>query len=199
MIPSIFIGAVTVYGTVMEQNIANYLNNEFVFADTQVVQNSTDKMNRVISVSLVGMPVSDEKIAELEQELSAYSLDGYTLHVTQNKSIEGIESDKVTIAVQENTIADLQKQLEEQQNRLDELESTVAAKIDFNAVAGKAGKIFTVLTNCSCGVMADENGEYIVLAANASTELTAAERETITNWLQAESGLERAKLWIHSK
>lgn len=65
MIPSIILGAVTVYSSVVDSSISKFLSRELVFADTQVVQSSTDKMERKISVSLVGMPVSDEKIAQL--------------------------------------------------------------------------------------------------------------------------------------
>ena len=105
----------------MERNITNYLNNEFVFADTQVVQSSTDNVNRVISVSLVGATVSDEVIERLEQELTQYNLKDYALRVTQNRTvIENENNDKITIAVQERTIQELNEQLEAQKALLDE-------------------------------------------------------------------------------
>ena len=109
VIPSILIGGMTVYNSVMDSNIERYLKSEFVFSDTQLVQSSTDKMEKKISVSLVGQPVSQEAIAMLQKELANYGLEGYTLHVTQNSvSADPENSDRVTIALQENAISALQ-------------------------------------------------------------------------------------------
>lgn len=200
VIPSILIGGYTVYNSYIEHNISDYLKTEFAFSDTQLVQSSFDKTSKTISVSLVGMPISDETITLLERELDEYDLGGYTLHVTQNTVITGNageNSDKITIAIQENTIAELQKQLIEQQARLEELESSAASKLDFNAMAQKAQRIFPDLTECSCGITADASGEYIILAASVHRELTDSEITVMENWLKAESGLDQAKLFFH--
>ncbi|MDD6262063.1 MAG: DUF389 domain-containing protein [Clostridiales bacterium] len=199
VIPSLFIGAYTVYSSVMERNIQNYLNNEFIFENTQLVQSSTDTKNKHINVSLVGQTISDDVIKRLEQALTSYSLDDYTLHITQN-SISAADvdnSDKITIAIQENTISELQAQLAEAQERLDEFENSAAAKLDFNELAGKAESIFTVLSDCSCGITADENGEYIVLAANTNRMLSAPETRIIENWLKTESGIAQVRLFFN--
>ena len=182
VIPSVLIGAYTVYNTYIENNISDYLKTEFVFNETQLVQSSFDQSSKTISVSLVGMPISEETIALLEKELNKYDLGEYTLRVTQNTVItgnEGENTDKITIAIQENTIAELQKQIEEQQERLKELESGIAARLDFNELAQRAESIFTDLVDCSCGLTADKTGEYIILAAKAKRELTDAERTVI--------------------
>ena len=113
VIPSLLTGAYTVYKSVIDRNIANYLDSEFVFADTQLVRSSVDNLGREISVSLVGTQLSDTRISELTDKLADYDLGNFTLHVMQNKQIEDDESkDKVTIAVQENTIRNLQEQLD---------------------------------------------------------------------------------------
>lgn len=199
VIPSVLIGAYTVYNTYIENNISDYLKTEFVFNETQLVQSSFDQSSKTISVSLVGMPISEETISLLEKELNKYDLGEYTLRVTQNTVItgnEGENTDKITIAIQENTIAELQKQIEEQQERLKELESGIAARLDFNELAQRAESIFTDLADCSCGLTADKTGEYIILAAKAKRELTDAERTVIENWLRSESGLDQAKLFL---
>lgn len=67
VIPSVYIGMITVRDSVISHNVSSYLSNEFVFSDTQVVRSSTDKQNNVISVSLVGVPVADEVLADLER------------------------------------------------------------------------------------------------------------------------------------
>ena len=183
----------------MERNIQNYLNNEFIFENTQLVQSSTDTKDKQINVSLVGQTISDDVIKRLEQSLATYNLEDYTLHVTQN-SIADINidnSDKITIAIQENTISELEAQLAETLERLEELENSIAVKIDFYALSVKAESIFTDLTNCSCGITADKSSEYIVLTANTKRELDDSELQIIENWLRTESGMSNVKLFLN--
>ena len=197
VVPSVLIGGYKVYQTAMEQNAANYLDSEFAFSDTQVVQSETDIFKREISVSLVGAQVSDEVIARLEQELPQYGLEGYNLHVTQNKSTESSDSEKVTIAVQEQTIHELQTKLEEQQAQLDEMDNALTSQIDCKKLVEDSSCIFTKLSNCSCGIMSDSNGEYVLLTATVKESLSAEEKQTIKNWLLTESKLSRAELYIY--
>lgn len=196
IIPSVLIGGYTVYTTVMEKNISDYLSHEFVFADTQIVQSRSDSLQKTISVSLVGAPVSRDVIDRLEMKLEQYNLKGYALHVTQNQSIQTDNSDAVTIALQEKTIQDLQGQLEQQQRQLAALQERAALRIDCQKLAQDASAIFTRLSDCACGVMADADGEHILLTANAASPLTAEETQTIRNWLITASGLEKAELQI---
>ena len=84
VVPSISAAAITVYNSVLDTNISSYINNEFDFPDTQVVKSSTDKSKKVISVSLVGEPISGDVIQVLRSNLSNYNLENYTLRVTQS-------------------------------------------------------------------------------------------------------------------
>lgn len=203
IIPSMLVGAVTVLSSAMERRVSSYLTNEMVFPDTQMVQSSTNHVDRVISVSLVGATVSDDVIARLEQELAQYDLRDYTLRVTQNKITEVENTDKVTIALQENTIGQLQTRLDEQQKTLgeqaktiDEMKEQLAEKVDYNELANGAEKIFTRLTDCGCGLISGKGGDYILLTANADKPLTAEEEQTIKNWLALESGTNDVRLNI---
>ena len=204
VIPSILIGGMTVYNSVMDSNIERYLKSEFVFSDTQLVQSSTDKMEKKISVSLVGQPVSQEAIAMLQKELANYGLEGYTLHVTQNSvSADPENSDRVTIALQENAISALQEKLEEKERELDaanrqleEMRSSPDPADKLQALSAAAPRIFTKLEACSVGYMSDSEGEFILLTASASEPMSAGEIETLENWLRTETGLDRVTVYI---
>ena len=137
----------------------------------------------------------------LEQELPSYNLEGYTLHITQNSiaASDTDNTDKITIAIQENTISKLEALLTESQERLDELESLAAAKLDFRELAQKAESIFSELSNCSCGMLANTTGEYIVLTANTGRELSDSETQVIENWLKTESGMAQAMLFFSNE
>ena len=204
VIPSILIGGMTVYNSVMDSNIERYLKSEFVFSDTQLVQSSVDKMEKKLSVSLVGQPVSEEAVAMLQKELVNYGLEGYTLHVTQNSVSADLEnSDRVTIALQENTISALQEKLEEKERELDtvnrqleDVMSSPAPAEQLQTLCETAPQIFTKLEECSVGYMSDSEGEYILLTASAAEPMSEGEIETLENWLRTETGLDRVKIYF---
>lgn len=204
VIPSILIGGMTVYNSVMDSNIDRYLKSQFVFSDTQLVQSSADKLEKKISVSLVGQPVSQEAIELLRKELTNYGLEGYTLHVTQNSvSTELENSDRVTIALQENTISALQKKLEEKERELDDVnrklddyESSPDPADKLQTLCETAPQIFTKLKECSVGYMSDSAGEYILLTAAVNGPMSDAEIETLENWLRTETGIDRVKIYF---
>ena len=204
VIPSILIGGMTVYNSVMDSNIDRYLKSQFVFSDTQLVQSSTDKMEKKLSVSLVGQPVSEEAIAMLQKELANYGLEGYTLHVTQNSVSADLESsDRVTIALQENAISALQEKLEEKERELDtvnrQLEDVTSSPDpadQLQTLCETAPQIFTKLKECSVGYMSDSEGEYILLTASAAEPMSEGEIETLENWLRTETGLDRVTVYI---
>lgn len=204
VIPSILIGGMTVYNSVMDSNIEHYLKSEFVFSDTQLVQSSVDKMEKKLSVSLVGQPVSEEAVAMLQKELANYGLEGYTLHVTQNSVSSDLESsDRVTIALQENAISALQEKLEEKERELDavnrpleDVMSSPDPADQLQTLCETAPQIFTKLKECSVGYMSDSEGEYILLTASAAEPMSEGEIETLENWLRTETGLDRVTVYI---
>lgn len=194
VIPSVLIGGFQVYQTVMEQNFANYLANEFSFSDAQVVKSDMDLFNRKASVSLIGTQISGEVIERLEQELPQYDLNGYTLSVTQNHYSQTDSSEMVTIAVQEKTIQELQTQVESQQEHIEKMEAALAAQIDCKQIAENAEIIFTKLSCCSCGVMSDADGDYMLLCASVGQPLLPEEEQMIQNWLRTETDISRTEL-----
>lgn len=202
-VPSVFFGASTVYGSVMDKNISSYLSSEFIFSGTTVVKNSADKNAKNISVSLVGTPISDDVINMLQQEMPKYGLDGYTLTVTQNNMIDMTDAedstDKITIALQENRIDELEAQLSEQEQQISDLRTENTAlknTIDHSALTTKAAKIFTQLENVRCGSMTDAQGEYEVLIAEVPRPLSETDTKYIKSWLSAETSAERCEVYI---
>ena len=206
IIPSVYIGMVTVRDSVLDRNVSGYLNNEFSFPDTQLVQSSVNKQEKKISVSLVGTPISDDAIATLEKALPDYNLDGYTLRVTQNsipENVDGTETDtdKITIAVQENRISELQSQLSDANKQIKNMEKDIhnyelaqEEAVDGKEIVKKAQAVFTKITAGSCGVMSDVQGDYVFFVAETEEPLSEEEEQTIIRWLQTETGYDRAEL-----
>lgn len=203
VIPSVFIGTYTVYDSVMDNNIANYLKDEFRFENTQIVKSETNKQKKVISVSLVGETLSDDVIKLLRSQLVDYGLEEYRLQVTQNVFTETDNGDKVTIILQENTISELRKQLDEQSEELSEMNRSIeiyeaehTADAVLKAMPQKAESIFPYLSDCKTGIMSDGRKDIITLTAETDKELSEDELDTVKNWLSAESGIDRAETYI---
>lgn len=201
--PSVFVGAYTVVDSVIDNNISSYIENELSLPDAQVVKCETDKQNKVISISLVGATVGDDIIKLAESRLPEYSLEEYSLHVTQNVMTETDDDDKVTIIMQENTISELRKQLESQSEELEALRKSVdnyeteqAEHSSLKILPKEAEKIFSHLKNCRVGIMSDGKDDIITLTAEAENELSEYETEAVKNWLVEESGYSRAEIHI---
>lgn len=201
-VPSIFFGATTVISSVMDNNISSYLSGEFIFSGTTVVQSSADKAAKTVSVSLVGTPISDDVIAMLEQEMPKYGLDGYHLIVTQNKTITPTDegnADKITIALQENRINELEQILsmcEQEISTLKDENSKLQTTVDYTALSEKAAKIFTELENVRCGIISDSAGDYTLLIGETKQQLTETDQKHIKSWLAAETGSSRCELLV---
>lgn len=203
VLPSCYIGAKTVHASYIETNVNNYLEKEFIFPDTQVVKTEVDNDRKVVSVSLIGTTLSNAVIDMLEKQLAVYNLDDYSLRVTQNVLQEGENSDKVTIVVQENTIADLKSQLEEQtdtiesmQEEIDVYQESEERYQEIRLLAVDAEKVYPHVKDCHVGIVFDGQNEVIVLIATAEEPLEEYEENSIQSWLRTESGIERAEVYV---
>lgn len=103
---------------------------------------------------------------------------------------------KVTIAVQENTINQLQQLLDRQEQRIEELESNGAAETDWAGLAASAPDIFDWLSGCACGPVYGGEEEYALMTASSSKAMTEEETQIIVNWLRTASGMDRAELLL---
>lgn len=204
VMPSVFIGAKTVYDSYMNTSITSYLEHEFEFADTQIVKSEYDTDKKTISVSLVGSTVSDDVIKMLESRLSVYGLDGFTLRVTQNVFTTGEDDgDKIIIAVQENTISELNEEIEEHENtiasmqeEINEYEATMERYELIKSLPSKVEIIYPHLKNCHIGIMYDGKKDVVVLTANANEMPEEYEKQSIKSWLKAETGLSASEVLI---
>lgn len=209
IVPSVYIGARTVVSSVINTSIDNYINREFIFSDSQVVQTSTDDENKIINVSIIGEHISEQTIDVLRGQLPNYGLSDYKLRVTQNMIPDFTQTDdaeRITIAVQESQINELKTELEkkqtefdELQNRYDEIVSEADSIIDYTSVAEKASMIFTELEESSFGYMSSANSSYYIFNAQTEYPISDERTETINNWLLAETGADYVEMNITSR
>ena len=121
-------------------------------------------------------------------------LRGKNMKDMENRSLDSKQSG--TIALQKKTIQDIQAQLDAKQAQFDNKEALLAGQIDYRKISQKAEQIFSKLSDCSCGVISSESGDYVLLCASAREPLLPDEERTIENWLLTETNLSRAELRI---
>ncbi|MBP3855234.1 MAG: DUF389 domain-containing protein [Ruminiclostridium sp.] len=209
IVPSVYIGANTVFSSVINTSIDSYIANEFRFSDSQVVQTSTDSESKIINVSVIGEHLPDETISVLQGQLANYGLSDYTLRVTQNMIPDFTQTDdteRITIAVQESKINELNAQISQKdadyaelRTELEKMRQDVKNVNDFTGVAKKASEIFTELENCACGYMSSGGDYYVVLAAETEYPLEPDREQTIRNWLMTEAESDRYELIINAR
>ena len=206
IIPSIMIGARTVYDSVISANITRYLGEQFSFDNTTVVKTETDIREKMITVSLVGNTIEPDVIDKLRDSLSDYGLEDFSLKVTQNSAIipdSGENGDRITMAIQEKTINDLQTELDEKDEEIDKLkseiddyQSQISESAKMSELDKKIGEVFTYLSDISCGTLTNSGGDQAVLFAKAERKLTDEEIKTIENYIRNETGTQTVYLQI---
>lgn len=203
VLPSCYIAAKTVHDSFIETNINTYLDREFAFTDTQVVKSSVDNDKKIITVSLVGETIPNDVIKTLEEELPEYNLGDYKLHVMQNVLQEGENNDKVTIVVQENKIAELQDEIARKTSEIEGMQDTIDGYQrseeryhEIQGMAEDAEMVFPHVKDCHVGIVFDGENEVIVLIASVEQPLEEYEENSIKSWLRAESGIDRADVYV---
>lgn len=210
IIPSVFIAWGIVADTVTTSKYNSYINNEFEFDNTQIVQSSIDIDEKTISVALIGSVISDDIIDMLETKLGNYNLSDYTLNITQTTVSEGITPEQLQSIIDSQIDADnsnfrnllLQEEADRLQRELDEankaLEEYHDNEVNLEELCEKIKIVFPEIKNCSIGIhygkINNENGfeniEYLLATAETETPMSDEVKGYINNWLSSESGYE---------
>ncbi len=208
IIPSIFIAWKIVADTVTTSKYNNYINNEFEFDNTQIVQSSIDTDEKIISVALIGSVISDDVIDMLETKLDNYNLSDYTLNITQTAVSEGITSEQLQAIIDSQIDADnsnfrnllLQEEADRLQRELDDankaLEEYHSNEVNLQELCEKIKTVFPEIKSCSIGIhygkINDENGfednEYLLVTAETENPMSEELEGYINNWLSSETG-----------
>jgi len=78
-----------------ETSISGFIDEQFVFEDTQVIKYSYNDDNKILTVTLVGNEVTEEELEEIRDSLTSYGLGEITLKVTQTSSDKYISEEEI--------------------------------------------------------------------------------------------------------
>lgn len=195
-IPSIIWAYQLVRDTMFDNNVNNFLSEEFNFDGTQLVQSKVDKDKKTINVALIGKQLSEEKIENIKNNLASYNLSDMKLNVTQTEVSSG-----VTIEEIEELIKEGNKETNISDKNLEELKSEVVQykaklmqyeKEDYNIeeITKEMKALYPEITKCSIGTQKSWNDDknvqekYTIAIIKLPKHLTEEKHNQLVSWLQ---------------
>lgn len=142
VVPSLFLAADMVRNSVFDSNVANFVNQEFQFDNTQVVQYNVDEEKKELNVAVIGTTLSVDTITGLERAMKNYHIDSLGLRVRQTEVKAGITTDELEQYVQlekSQLTAENEQEYQQLQSQL------IAVKADLNAYQAKEFDIAAVM------------------------------------------------------
>ena len=146
-VPSVFIAVNFVHKQVFERDVSRFVNKELVFSKTFPIDFKSSYKNKTIDIVLVGKPLDEKTIAEIENSLPEYGLAGTRLVFKQvGMHQEDINAMKTALArdILEENRAEVEKKeqiLQTLQENAESAEQKVKEEKE-NMYAGIAQEIY---------------------------------------------------------
>lgn len=192
VIPSVILGYKIVTKTLFEANSAAFVGAAFNFEESKVVDYKLilEGDKKEIEVFVVGKTLSDDAVAILNNQKSAYKLADATLVIKQ----QGVEVESKSM---EKLYDVSNKLLEEKDKKIDELttklELYLRDTVDVKSISREFSALTSNKTSIALSKMAitDYNGNVIdsvlvclIRKSEGDVELSSEDRERITSWLK---------------
>lgn len=198
MIPAIFLTYVMFVENNFKNDCQDFVNNEFNFPDTQVLNYKCEyhKDNSTLSVALIGQPLDqDSLMAALTARLPQYHLANTHLRVIQGSASSTIDLERTSGAMLQSMYAMTQQTIERQQQTIDSLRSYTASIVANDSLGGSMAPELRVIfpkvsrIAITTAVVADiQNGGSDTLniaLVSYSSPMGAAEQKRFQEYLQA--------------
>ncbi|MCB6183136.1 TIGR00341 family protein [Leeia sp. TBRC 13508] len=192
-VPSGYLALDLVRQEVFRAKAQSFINQEFVFANAQVVDSKIDPDKREIDLSLLGEPIPAETLKNIEAKLAAASLEGTKIILHQ----AGENRVDVT-ALKSSLLSDLLKESQEtiklRDSQVEKLRAELALRDRLLGQATDVTKELKLLfpevqqVMFTEGVIVDANGDKsktIFLKVTADNNLTTPVKTRVSDWLKA--------------
>ena len=211
IIPSVILAVQIVSESIVDNNVNSFLENEFSFKSTQLVQSEYNKDTNELEVALIGKPLTDAQIEELKTKLADYDLKSTGLRVTQTEVEGGVTADEVseliasqisstnsekdfTAMLQANELEALKEKLSRYETAQTELEAQLEAykaeEYDVESILEEMTALNGKVTALTLGNVSKADGtavvsgEEAVAIAEVSSPLNLTERNQLSAWLE---------------
>ncbi|HCM77260.1 MAG TPA: TIGR00341 family protein [Cytophagales bacterium] len=121
--PSIFMGYQIVTKSLYERSAINFINQEFDFPDTQIVNSSIDGKERKIEVLLFGEKLDDDQLALIKDKMAMYGLTETELRIRQDiDKSDPIDYNAIKTGVLEDLYKNTEQSLRQRERIIDSLQ-----------------------------------------------------------------------------
>lgn len=212
IVPSLFLAADMVKESVFDSNVANFVNQEFQFENTQVVKYSVDDENKELKVAVIGATLSEDTIAGLERSMKSFHINNLSLKVQQTEVKAGITPDELKDYVETETsqlTAENEEEYQELQSQLIVAKSELAAyqekEIDIFSVKEEMIALYPEIKELSAGYLKTPGSgeetedevytENIMVVLEVSKVIQSSEMQRISDWLGRRLATENIMLY----
>ena len=206
VIPSVFLAYQLIGDSVESNNIKEFMEKELNYEDTQIVHMYFDKEKKTIQFAFVGKTLDEKEIKRLDKVLPKYGLADLHLKISQ-PNMEGIitsedlknymanskmDDSQVTLALKDNEIAGLQKQLKKYEKY----------DFDLKEISQDLKILYPSIEKVSLGIQQgqDVNGkdtfETLLVELYTNDELSEKDQKTLIRWFESKTSEEDVTLVI---
>lgn len=196
VLPSVYFAFHIVQQAIFKSNALNYINREFVFDYTQVVNSAfkySPKDSNSIEVFLTGNQLDSATVERLRSKLPKYGLDDSKLIIKQGKEMLALDVNQMKSGILEDLYQKNELVWKEKDRRIQQLENQINSSLSIQlsvkdlALEAKAinDRIYQLGANqlISYNIENSRFDTLILVSVRSTKTLTNKESKTINNWL----------------
>lgn len=194
--PSVFMGYQIVTKTFYEQSAIQFINQEFNFPDTQIVNRSIDPKERKIELLLFGKKLDDDMLAIIKDKMAIYGLTETELKIRQNVDrSDPVDYNAIKTGVLEDLYKNTEQSLRQRDRMIDSLQRELKRvepvvwpiKSMTDELSTVVSQVEELSISPSIFYRVDENKYDTVLTAYLKMKRrpSTAQVKKITKWLKA--------------
>lgn len=194
--PSVFMGYQIVTKTFYEQSAIQFINQEFNFPDTQIVNRTIDPKERKIELLLFGKKLDDDMLAIIKDKMAIYGLTETELRIRQNVDrSDPVDYNAIKTGVLEDLYKNTEQSLRQRDRVIDSLQRELErVELTVWPIKSMTDELSTVVSpveelsiSPSIFYRVEDNKYDTVLTAYLKMKRrpNASQVKKITNWLKA--------------
>ncbi len=192
-IPSTYFAVTLVKDEVFKSNAKKFIAQEFALKETQVASSTINPITRTIELALIGLPLSQSTLQNIEGRLEVARLDGtkIIIHQTGDNKVD-------VIALKSSLLSDLylngQEALRQKDEQVKKLQQELSTK---NAIFAKANDIFaelraqypvvtSIVVSEGIELLSDSTKKQLIqLSVKSAKPFSASDKVRVENWFKA--------------
>lgn len=204
MCPAIYLTVGIIRSTFYESAANRFISEQLSFENTQVIDKKISYEQKELRVILLGPEVSDTTISVARDKLKDYKLDDTKLVILQGMNNEAVDVSSIRAMVMEDFYKNSEQRLLEQQKKIGEMENSLKRYQAYDelglVLVPELKVLYPSVTSLSIAHSLETRidsmkTDTVTLAVmKFAKRPSAAEKEKISDWLEARIGTKKIRL-----